>query len=100
MNTQGQLDNNLIEAVKECNLIKVKHLIEQGADIHADNDEAFRLSTRLNHLEIVKYLVALGTDIHAENDEALKFCAHYRQSKFINYFILLRRKTSSFRARM
>jgi hypothetical protein len=30
MTPQDNLNNNLIEAVKECNLIKVKHLIEQG----------------------------------------------------------------------
>jgi hypothetical protein len=38
MTHQDNLNNNLIKAVKECNLIKVKHLIEQGADIHACND--------------------------------------------------------------
>jgi hypothetical protein len=38
MTPQDNLNNNLIQAVKECNLIKVKHLIEQGADIHACND--------------------------------------------------------------
>jgi hypothetical protein len=43
--------DNLIEAVKECNLIPVKHLIEQGADIHADNDWALRLSAANGNLE-------------------------------------------------
>jgi hypothetical protein len=57
MTHQDNLNNNLIEAVKECNLIKVKHLIEQGADIHASNDEALRLSTKYGHLETVKYFI-------------------------------------------
>jgi hypothetical protein len=42
MTQQDNLNNSLIEAVKECNLIPVKHLIEQGADIHADNDCALK----------------------------------------------------------
>jgi hypothetical protein len=87
MTEQEQLDNGLIKYANEGDLVKIQSFIEQGAYMYAKNDEAFRLSTRLNHLEIVKYLVALGTDIHAENDEALKFCAHYIQSKLINYFI-------------
>jgi hypothetical protein len=43
--------DNLIKAVKECNLIKVKHLIEKGANIHACNDYALKQSATNGHLE-------------------------------------------------
>jgi ankyrin repeat protein len=87
MNTQEQLDNNLIQAVKECNLIKVKHLIEQGADIHADNDWALRLSAANGHLEVVKYLVEHGADIHSYKYQALRYSAGNGHLEVIKYLI-------------
>jgi hypothetical protein len=57
MTPQDNLNNNLIQAVKECNLIKVKHLIEQGSDIHAANDCALKWSAYNGHVEVFKYLV-------------------------------------------
>jgi ankyrin repeat protein len=72
MNTQEQLDNDLIQAAQYGNLINVKSLIEQGADIHAKDDYAFRNSAASEYLDIVKYLLEQGSDIHADNDCALK----------------------------
>ena len=34
----------------------MKYLVEQGADIHAENDQALRVASYNGYLEIVKYL--------------------------------------------
>ena len=34
----------------------VKYLIENGADIHAQNDEALKLASRYCHIDVVKFL--------------------------------------------
>jgi len=51
----------------------VKYLIENGADVNAENDGALRAAANNGHLEIVKYLVGNGADIYAENNTALKW---------------------------
>ena len=44
-----------------------------GGDVHAGNDNAFRLKCRSDHFEIAKFLYNLGgVDVHADNDEAFK----------------------------
>jgi ankyrin repeat protein len=45
--------------------------VEQGADIHAKDDEALRCSAENRRLEVVKYLVEQGANIHDNDDFAL-----------------------------
>jgi ankyrin repeat protein len=85
MNTQEQLDNDLIQAAKHGNLINVKSLIEQGADIHAKNDESLIMSARDGHLEVVKYLVEHGADIHSYKDQALRWSAENGRLEVVRY---------------
>ena len=49
----------------------VKYLIENGANVHAENDYALRWTARAGHFDLVRLLVAKGANIHAENDYAL-----------------------------
>jgi ankyrin repeat protein len=65
----------------------VKYLIEQGANIHANNDWALRWSARYGQLEIIKYLVEQGADIHADDDEALRESAENGQLETVKYLI-------------
>ena len=67
----SELDKDLIEASKEGDLTKVKELIENGADIHAQNDRALCWSALNGHLEVVRLLLENGADIHADDDYAL-----------------------------
>ncbi len=53
----------------------VQFLLQQGADIHAKNDEAFRLSSEKGYLPIVQFFLPQGANIHAENDEAIRYSA-------------------------
>ena len=42
----------------------MKYLVEQGADIHADDDCALRWACDFGYLEIVKFLIELGADCY------------------------------------
>jgi ankyrin repeat protein len=66
---------NLTEAAKDGHLETVQYLIENGADIHADNDYALQWAAGNGHLDVVRYLVENGADIHADNDLALRYTA-------------------------
>ena len=43
----------------------VKYLVDNGANIHADDDCALREAAVNGYLEVVKYLVEKGANIHA-----------------------------------
>ena len=53
-----------------------KYLIENGADIHAEDDFALRWSAEKGHLDVVKFLVENDANIHVENDYALRLSAY------------------------
>lgn len=40
----------------------VQYLIEQGADIHAENDSALVSATMDDHVEMIRYLIGLGAN--------------------------------------
>src|SRR5580692_36275 len=48
-------------------------LIEAGADVHANNDYAFKWSAERGHLEVIRLLIKAGADVHAYNDYALQW---------------------------
>ncbi len=58
-------ENVLFNASKHGHLQLVKYLVENGANVHTENDEALIYAVQENKLEIVKYLVEVGKmDIH------------------------------------
>jgi ankyrin repeat protein len=62
---------SLIEAIQRGDLEEVQRLIEQGASIHTQNDQALINAAYWGHPNIVEFLVDRGADIHARDDEAL-----------------------------
>ena len=70
---------------KDINVID--RLFEDGADIHACNDEALRSSAENGYLEVVQYLIEKGADIHAANDCALRWSAEDGRLKVVKYLI-------------
>jgi len=53
-------------------------MIDQGINIHADDDdEALRLSASIGHIDVVTFLVENGADIHAKDDLALRWSANF-----------------------
>lgn len=72
-----QLNDVMIWAADIGNLEILKKAVEQGANIHAKDDEALRNAAFYGHLEMVKYLVEHGADVHAENGWALRRASYY-----------------------
>ena len=65
----------------------VKYLIENGADIRAYDDRALQLASKNGYLEIVKYLVENGADIRAYNDRALQLACENGHLKTIMWLV-------------
>jgi ankyrin repeat protein len=65
----------------------VRYLVNQGADIHANDDKALRCSARYGHLEVVRYLVGQGANIHANDDEALLCSARNGRLEVVRYLV-------------
>jgi ankyrin repeat protein len=51
----------------------IKFLVNNGADVHVDNEACLRYAAYKGNTEIVKFLLDNGADVHAENDHALKW---------------------------
>ncbi|AQN68743.1 ankyrin repeat protein [Saudi moumouvirus] len=65
----------------------VKYLVENGIDIHADNDSALALASDRGHLEVVKYLVESGANIHADKDYALRWASRCGYLDVVQYLV-------------
>jgi len=65
----------------------VEYLLEQGADLHAENDEPLRWAAAKGYLEIVKYFVEQGADLHADNDFALQLAAGSVHLEVVKYLL-------------
>ena len=64
-----------------------KYFIEEGIDIHTENDWAFRYAAENGNLELVKFLVDNNADIHAYNDYAFRYAAGYGYLDIVEYLI-------------
>lgn len=62
---------NLIEAAGEGDFLEVQRLVNLGADIHEDNDQALIEAVETGDLRIVEFLINHGADIHAKEDQAI-----------------------------
>jgi len=63
----------------------MKFLVEKGANMHAYNDYALRVAAKNGHLDIVKYLVSASANIHAGDDYALRLAADNGHTKVVRY---------------
>jgi hypothetical protein len=53
----------------------VKMLLDAGADVHTRGDYVLREASYIGHTETVKVLLDAGADVHARNDEALRLAS-------------------------
>jgi ankyrin repeat protein len=60
-----------IDMVKKGDMEMVRTFMENGADIHMDDEIVLQISAYVGHYDLVRYFVKLGSDIHACNDAAL-----------------------------
>jgi hypothetical protein len=64
---------------------KIKLLVENGADVHANNDWAFRNAVTLGELTVVKYLVEKGCKLTSSNKNALEYAKQNGHTKVVDY---------------
>lgn len=63
----------------------ITFLLEQGVDIHAYNDNAFRMAVMCGNLGVVKCLVENGANIHVHNGWAKWWSEDNGYSDIANY---------------
>ena len=66
-------------------LVIVKHLVEQGTNIHMNDDAALRFAARKGHVEIVRYLVENGANIHAREKYCLRWAIENKHIEVVRY---------------
>jgi ankyrin repeat protein len=83
----AERDMDLCDAAADGRLDVVMTLIEQGANIHAYDDEALREAAENGHLDVVKYLVEHGADIDACEGCALCWAAENGHLNIVKYLV-------------
>ena len=61
----------LIEGVVENRTDYTTIALNEGADVHEDNELALRFASQLGHAEVVKILLKAGADVHAVDETPL-----------------------------
>ena len=80
-------ENALNFASLKGKLLVIKYLVENGADITAQDNLAVRWASENGHLEIVKYLVQHGADITDENNQALRYASLNGHLLIVKYLV-------------
>jgi len=62
-------------------------LLEQGADLHAQNDYALGRAAGKGHPEAAKRSAEQGADLHAWNDYSLRFAAKNGHLEVVKYLL-------------
>jgi hypothetical protein len=65
----------------------IQYLIEQGADIHIDNDKILQYAAIGGHLDIVHLLADNGANIHANDDAAFRKAAGHGHLEVVQYLV-------------
>ena len=65
----------------------VKLLLEYKADIHAVSDDALRAASLEGHTEIVKLLLQYNANIHAHNDQALRWASDAGHTEIVKLLL-------------
>lgn len=70
--TKVRLGMILQKAATQGELPIVIFALNNGPNVHYNDDTALKFASEAGHYEIVKYLVEHGANIHAENDLSVK----------------------------
>ena len=81
------INKQFLDAAKNNKIDKLKNLLSQGANIHADDDWALKVSAWGGHLEVVKFLVTQGANIRAGDDEPLRYSARFGHLEIVKFLI-------------
>ena len=80
----------LLEMIAEQNGVKIlEYLIQNGANIHVQNDYSLRWTSKNGHFEIVKLLLtpSVAVNIHANDDEALRYASEYGRLEVVKLLL-------------
>jgi len=86
-NVHANNDNALISAVEEGHTEIVKLLLAAGGNVHACVDNPLRSAAVLGHTEIVKLLLEAGADVHANNDTPLISAARAGHTEIVKLLL-------------
>jgi len=79
--------NKNVALINSLDIETIKYLIENGADIHYDNENIFLRCAIRGNLEMMKYLVENGANIHFNEEEALFLSFQYSNFKTTKFLI-------------
>ena len=65
------IDEILVDSAKKGFLQGVKYALDNGADVHVENDKALREAVYDGNYDLVKLLLDHGADVHVRNNEPL-----------------------------
>jgi len=65
----------------------IKYLIDNGADIHLQNDEALIEASRKKKSEVIKYLIEKGAKINAQNGFVLRKAVITDNAKLVEFLV-------------
>ncbi len=81
------MSERLAEAAENGNLQKVKRYLDEGDDIHYQDDYALRWAAFYDHLEVVELLLDRGADIYAGENNALRYAAYNGHLKIVRLLL-------------
>jgi len=65
----------------------VRLLLDNGANIHALNDQSLIFASLSGHLEVVRLLLDRGANIHTKNDRALYYAFKFNNKKVVKLLL-------------
>jgi len=75
--SEADIDDMLVEGAEDNNIAAIQHALDNGADIHAYEDIAFRIAVENDKKDIVLLLLDHGADIHVRDDRSLYLAAEH-----------------------
>lgn len=95
MENSRDVEDMVKDAVKAHSTPDVMLFIQNGADLHMDNDWPLRYAAKSGDETLVRLLVKRGANIHAQDDYAVRWAAAYGRDSVVKY---LTKKGANIRA--
>jgi len=86
-NIRADNDQPLVWAAENGYLDIVKFLADKSTGIHTYNNQALVAAAKSGHLHIIKYLVEEGVDIRRNQNEALIYAALYGHLEVVKFLV-------------
>src|SRR5579883_1984067 len=87
LTNKKDMDKLLVIASNKGEFSLVIFALDNGANIHAKDDESLRRASLNGHLEIVQYLIQHGANIHVHSDAALRYASLNGHLEVVKYLL-------------